>query len=93
MEENKNKPKKAVAIKYDKKDVSPTVIAKGKGIVAEKILEKGENIPVFEDAALVNELEKIDIGQNIPPELYEAVAQVLVFISELDRKNGKNKWS
>lgn len=86
------KPKKAVAIKYSKEDIAPKIIAKGKGVVAEKILEKGENIPVFEDEKLVNELEKIDIGSNIPPELYEAVAQVLIFISELDRQNGKNKW-
>lgn len=87
-----DKQKRAVAIKYNKEDVAPKVIAKGKGIVAEKILEKGGDIPVFEDEALVNELDKIDIGSNIPPELYEAVAQVLIFISELDRQNGKSKW-
>lgn len=84
--------KKAVAIKYDPRDISPTVIAKGRGIVAERIIEKADDIPIYEDRELVNELEKIQIGDNIPPELYEVVAEVLVFISELDRENGKNKW-
>ncbi len=86
--QNKRTTKKAVAIKYNRGDVAPKVIAKGKGYVAEKILDNADTnlIPVYEDKVLVDELSKIDIGSNIPQELYEVVAQVLVFISDLDKK-------
>ena len=91
MTENKkniNPKQKAVALSYNaEKDVSPRVIAKGKGYVAQKILEHGEkaDIPVYEDASLTEELTRLDLGENIPPELYEVVAQVLAFISNIDR--------
>ncbi len=81
--------KKAVAIKYDPSDVAPKVIAKGKGYIAEKIIGKASDkgIPVYKDKNLVDELAKLELGMNIPPELYEVVAQVLIFISDLDKKN------
>ena len=91
MNDNKKKinPKqKAVALSYNsEKDVSPRVIAKGKGYVAQKILEHGEmsDIPVYEDPELTEELTRLDLGENIPPELYEVVAEILAFISNLDR--------
>ncbi len=94
MENSKNK--RAVAIKYTPGDVAPKVVAKGQGYVADKILEKANDsvIPVYKDEKLVKELSSVEIGSNIPQELYEVVAQVLVFISDLDklekyRKNGK----
>lgn len=79
---------KAVAIQYNPEDAAPKVMAKGAGLVAERIIERGRNadIPLHKDAALTEELTRIDIGAQIPPELYEVVAQVLIFISELDRK-------
>lgn len=78
---------KAVAVKYDPQDVAPQVVAKGKGYVAEKLLEKAadSNIPTYKDPKLVEELTRIDLGENIPPELYEVVAQVLIFIGDLDK--------
>lgn len=90
MEEDKNKiiKQKAVAIKYNKNDdIAPKVIAKGKGYVADKILEEGKNknIPVYKDENLVKELTEIDLGESIPPELYEVVAYVLNFVSDLDK--------
>ena len=89
------KRKKAVAIKYDIAEVAPKVLAKGAGIVAEKIVEKGKtnDIAVHEDAFLVEDLTRLDIGEHIPPELYLAVAQVLVFINELERKRGFGGYS
>ena len=83
-----NKRKKAVAIQYDASEIAPKVLAKGLGLVAEKIVEKGKSgdIAVHEDALLVEDLTRLDIGEHIPPELYTAVAQVLVFINELDRR-------
>lgn len=82
------KNKKAVALKYDGSMISPQVVAKGDGFVAEKILEKAResDVMIYEDKALVEELDKIDLGLNIPPYLYEAIAQVLLFVGELDKK-------
>ncbi len=83
---DKKQKKKAVALKYDPTMAAPQVVAKGEGFVAEKIIEANKDeIEIYEDAALVEELTKIDIGQNIPPELYQVVAEVLLFISDLDK--------
>ena len=78
---------KAVAIQYNPEDAAPKIMAKGAGFVAERIMEnaKNANIPIQQNAALAEELNRIDIGANIPPELYEVVAQILIFVSELDR--------
>lgn len=88
---NINKQKKAVAVQYSSKDIAPKVIAQGQGYVAEKIIDKaeGEKIPVIEDKALAEDLMNIDLGDYIPPELYEAVAQILVFIARLDKAGDK----
>lgn len=88
MEEKKDKRKTAVALGYDvESGEAPYVIAAGKGAVAERILEesKKHDIPQYEDEKLVASLEKLDIGENIPPELYEVVAQVLLFVDKMDR--------
>ncbi len=86
-----DKRKKAVAIKYDKDDVAPKVIASGKGAIAESIIDKAEsgNISVVEDEALVNELAKVEIGEYIPEELYEVVAKVLLFVTDMDKRRDK----
>ena len=84
-------PKKAVAIKYDReKDRAPRVLAKGRNAIAEKIIEmaKDNNVPVHPDKDLAQVLEALDLNYEIPPELYRAVAEVLVFIYSL---NGKLK--
>ena len=80
--------KTAVALKYDPdKDTAPRVIAAGKGYLADKIIEtaKKEDVPVHKDAALAHTLSQLDIGDNIPPELYEVVAEVLVFVDRMDK--------
>ncbi len=92
MSSSKNfKDKKVVALKYDKESVAPEVVAKGSGYIAEKILEKGkeQDIAVYEDKQLVEELTKLEIGDNIPPELYEVVAKILLFIGDLDKLQGR----
>ncbi len=91
MNKDDYKNKKAVALKYDKDQVAPEVVAKGSGYMAEKILEKGKesDIAVYEDKQLVDELTKLDIGDNIPPELYEVVAKILLFIGDLDKLQNK----
>jgi flagellar biosynthesis protein len=75
--------KKAVAIKYTiRKDSVPEVIAKGKGFIAEKIIEiaKENNIEIIENRELVETLININIGEEIPYEVYQVVAEILAFI-------------
>ena len=86
----KEKPK-AVALKYETdKDSAPRVVAKGRDVIAEKIIEtaRAHNVPLYEDKNLVQVLEALDLDTEIPPELYRAVAEVLAFIYRL---NGKIK--
>ncbi|WP_018750897.1 EscU/YscU/HrcU family type III secretion system export apparatus switch protein [Paenibacillus sanguinis] len=80
--------KKAVALKYDPgQGEAPVVAAKGRGLLAEQILEKAREhgIPVQEDAALVEVLSKLDLDQQIPAELYDLVAEILTFIYRSDK--------
>ena len=81
----------AVALNYDSdRDVAPKVVAIGQGNVAKKIIEKGEerDIPIYKDEKLVSQLAQMKMGSYIPETLYEAVAQVLVFIAEVDSYEG-----
>jgi flagellar biosynthesis protein len=73
----------AAAIKYDNRtDAAPKVVAKGRGAIAEKIIElaRKHNIPIKNDPALVQILSKLDIDEQIPTELYKAVAEILAFV-------------
>jgi flagellar biosynthesis protein len=81
--------KKAVALKYDKdKDNAPKLVAKGKDYIAERIIEiaKENRVPIYPDKDLVQVLEALDLDFEIPAELYRAVAEVLVFVYDLNRK-------
>jgi flagellar biosynthesis protein len=85
----KDKSEKAAALKYRHgKDSAPKLVAKGKGKVAEKIIEiaKSHGIPVKEDKELVEFLSMLDLYQEIPPELYKAVAEILAFVYSLKKK-------
>jgi len=79
---------KAAAIKYDKKqDSAPTVTAKGEGFVARRIVEiaQAADVPVVEDAALVSALLSLELEQEVPVELYEAVARILAWVYRLEK--------
>lgn len=83
------KSKKAVALKYEPGErTAPVMVAKGKGHIADLILERAKEngIPVQEDSSLVEVLSKLDIDQEIPPELYTLVAEILSFVYRSDRK-------
>jgi flagellar biosynthesis protein len=93
MVDKKDGKQKVVAVKYDKsKDLAPRVVAKGSGFIADKIVklasEKG--VYLYEDAALVEVLSAVDLDQEIPEELYKAVAEVLVFIYTLENRVAKS---
>ena len=84
-----DKRKKAAALSYNQyMDRAPKVVAKGQGLIAEKIIElaKKHNIPIVEDPLLVDSLIKIDLYEEIPPHLYEAVAQIVAFILRYSEK-------
>jgi flagellar biosynthesis protein len=89
MSDKKNEIKKAVALRYaSDKQQAPVVVAKGKGQIAEKIMEKAKEfgIPLQEDASLVEVLSKLDLNQEIPTELYQLVAEILSFIYRSDQR-------
>ncbi len=80
--------KKAVALRYEQgKDKAPLVVAKGVGELAERIIEtaKKHGIPVLEDKELLTALMRVEVYEEIPVELYRAVAKVLVFVSRLKK--------
>lgn len=87
---NKYKRQEAIALSYDptSKSSAPKVVAKGKGVIAENILEKAKehNVPIQEDASLVEILSQIQINETIPEELYQAVAEVFAFVYRVDRE-------
>jgi flagellar biosynthesis protein len=94
MMNEKHKRKEAVALSYEvTKNDAPKVIAKGKGLVADNILEKAKenNIPIQEDPTLIELLSKLTINDSIPEELYQAVAEVFAFVYRTDREVGKSK--
>ncbi len=90
-QDNKSKQKQAIALEYDPSDYAPRVIASGSGHLAERIIDaaKKEDIPVHEDAKLAATLSKLDVGEAIPPELYEVVAEILVFVDAMDKIKSK----
>ena len=93
MAEKEHKPKQAVVLSYDPDDDAPKVVATGKGALAEKIIEEAKqaNVPVHKDSKLADTLSRLEIGELIPPELYEVVAEILVFVDQMDRIRAKMK--
>ncbi len=89
----KDSVKTAVALAYNPGDVAPTILATGKGELAEKIIEKAKesDVPLYKDNKLAATLSKLEIGDTIPPELYEVVAEILVFVDDMERMKEKIK--
>lgn len=81
----------AVAVAYEPGDRAPKILATGKGHLAEKIIEKAkeEDVPLYADDKLADTLSKLEIGEMIPPELYEVVAEILVFVDDMDKLRSK----
>ena len=81
--------KLAVALKYEGDgQEAPLIVASGRGECAEKILAvaRQEKVPVYEEQSLAQVLASLEMGTQIPPELYQAVAQVIAFIWQIDKK-------
>lgn len=81
---------RATALRYDKEaGGAPRVVATGAGEVARRILEiaQAQGVPIREEPALVEALSRLELDQEIPPELFAAVAEVLVWAYGLERKS------
>lgn len=81
--------KRAVALKYDPNEGNaPTIVAAGKGLVADNIIKKAQenDVAIHEDATLAETLSTLELGSEIPEALYEVVAEVILFIAEIDEK-------
>ena len=81
----------AVALAYNPGDDAPKILATGKGHVAERIMEeaKAHDVPFYKDSQLAETLSALQIGDAIPPDLYEVVAQILVFVDGMDKVKSK----
>lgn len=79
----------AVAIKYDERTAAPRVVAKGYGTIAENLIQTAKNhgLYVHESPELVSVLMKLDLDQQIPPELYMAIAELLAWLYRLEGKH------
>ncbi|MBN1613656.1 MAG: EscU/YscU/HrcU family type III secretion system export apparatus switch protein [Deltaproteobacteria bacterium] len=86
---SKNDRKMAAALKYDRtSDQAPKLVAKGRGYIAEKILEVAAKagVPMRSDPSLVQILCRLDMDEQIPVELYRAVAEILAFVYAMNER-------
>jgi len=87
------KKREAIALSYDDQKMSaPKVVAKGRGELAERIIEQAKlhHIPIQEDPSLVEILSKINMNEQIPEELFQVVAEVFAFIYRVEKEASKN---
>ena len=85
---DKHEPKRAVALRYDAaSDAAPKVVAKGRGAVADRIVDLARKnaVPVREDVNLVRVLSRLELDREIPPELYQVVAAILAFLYRVNK--------
>lgn len=83
--------KTAVALSYQPEEQAPKIIASGKGQIADRMITvaANEGVPIHKDAPLANTLSKLEIGDYIPKELYEVVAEILVYVDSCDQLKNK----
>ncbi len=92
-DKNRKGIRHATALQYSPEtDAAPKVVATGKGIVAEKMIEKAKeaDIPVYQNTELAQTFSALGIGDQIPPEVYDVVAEILIFIGSVDKSYGQD---
>jgi len=82
-----DKRKSAIALAYQAGDAAPKVVAKGRGLIAQAIIERAREhgVYVHESEDLVSILMQVELDENIPPQLYQAVAELLAWLYRLER--------
>lgn len=85
-------PLRAVALHYGADDTAPVVVASGMGYLAEKIVGVAQEngVPVYEDDSLATTLAQLKLGQEIPPELYQAIVEIYVYFLNFDPQKERN---
>lgn len=93
MTEEERRKLEAIALAYNKGDEAPKVVATGKGYVAENIIQKAlqADVPIHQDEKVANALADVEIGSYIPQELYEVVAEILMFVGDMEKIREKIK--
>ncbi len=78
--------KKAVALQYGPGDAAPVIVASGMGYMAEKIVETAADcgVPIYEDNSLSTILTQLQLGQEIPESLYQAIVEIYVYFLHFD---------
>ncbi len=78
--------KRAVALHYDENSQAPVIVASGMGNLAEKIVQVASDngVPVYEDNSLATVLSQLELGREIPPELYEAIVEIYLYFLQFD---------
>lgn len=85
-EGRRNPSKKAVALQYGAGDAAPVIVASGMGYMAEKIVEVAADsgVPIYEDNSLATVLTQLELGQEVPEELYKAIVEIYVYFLHFD---------
>ncbi len=83
---SKQSPRRAVALQYGPGQSAPVIVASGMGNMAEKIVEVATDsgVPVYEDNSLATVLSQMELGREIPEELYEAIVEIYVYFLNFD---------
>lgn len=93
--DNERLNQKAVALKYDGADIAPVIVATGLGYMAEKIVQTAieQDVPVYEDTSLATLLSRLELGEEIPQELYQLVVDIYVYFLKFsfDKKPEKEQ--
>ena len=87
--ENDRLNQRAVALKYDGGEIAPIIVATGMGYTAERIVQSAleHDVPVYEDTSLATLLSRLELGEEIPPELYKLVVDIYVYFLKLSLNN------
>lgn len=86
----RNPSKKAVALQYGANDAAPVIVASGMGYMAEKIVEVAADhgVPIYEDTSLATVLTQLQLGQEVPEELYKAIVEIYVYFLHFNPNDG-----
>lgn len=78
--------KRAVALQYGPEDSAPVIVASGMGYLAEKIVSvaRESGVPIYEDDSIATALTQLKLGEEIPPELYQAIVEIYVYFLKFD---------
>lgn len=85
--------KKAAALRYEQSYEAPIVTAAGIGLIADKIIEKADenNVPIVYNKELADLLQNVDVGESIPSEIYEIVAEIIAYVMSVDNNLNKER--